>query len=193
MIELPAGVALTPSQTAGPYLEIGLLHGPLTERLVDESDPRAIRIHGVLLDGNREPVPDGLVEIWQANAAGRYAHPADDRTELPLEDGFSGFGRSGTVDAGRFEFITVKPGRVPWVDGRLQAPHLLAGVFARGLLKRVATRMYFPDEEAANAEDPVLLGLEPEQRATLVARAEDGGLRFDIVLQGAGQTTFFAV
>ncbi len=87
----------------------------------------------------------------------------------------------------------MKPGRVPWVDGRLQAPHLLVGVFARGLLKRVATRMYFPDEEAANAEDPVLLGLEPEERATLVARAEDGALRFDIVLQGAGQTTFFAV
>jgi protocatechuate 3,4-dioxygenase alpha subunit len=186
-------IALTPSQTAGPYLEIGLLHGPLTERLVDESDPRAIRVRGVLLDGNRDPVPDGMVEIWQANAAGRYAHPADDREELPLEDGFSGFGRSGTVDAGRFEFVTVKPGRVPWVDGRLQAPHLLVGVFARGLLKRVATRMYFPDEDAANAEDPVLLGLEPEQRATLVAHAEDGGLRFDIVLQGAGQTTFFAV
>ena len=87
----------------------------------------------------------------------------------------------------------MKPGRVPWVDGRLQAPHLLVGVFARGLLKRVATRMYFPDEEAANAEDPVLLGLEPAERATLVARAEDGALRFDIVLQGAGQTTFFAV
>jgi protocatechuate 3,4-dioxygenase alpha subunit len=79
------------------------------------------------------------------------------------------------------------------VDGRLQAPHLLVGIFARGLLKRVATRMYFPDEEAANAEDPVLLGLEPEERETLVARAEDGALRFDIVLQGAGQTTFFAV
>ena len=87
----------------------------------------------------------------------------------------------------------MKPGRVPWVDGRLQAPHLLVGVFARGLLKRVATRMYFPDEDAANAEDPVLLGLEPDARATLVARAEDGRLRFDIVLQGAGQTTFFAL
>jgi protocatechuate 3,4-dioxygenase alpha subunit len=89
--------------------------------------------------------------------------------------------------------VTVKPGRVPWDDGRLQAPHLLVSIFARGLLKRVATRMYFPDEEAANAEDPVLLGLEPEERATLVARAEDGALRFDIVLQGAGETTFFVV
>jgi len=187
-------LGLTPSQTSGPYLELGLLDGPIPSRLVDDSDPRAIRIEGVLLDGAGDPVPDGLIEIWQANAAGRYAHPADDRDDVPLETGFSGFGRSGTMDGGRFEFVTVKPGRVPWVDGRLQAPHLLVGVFARGLLKRVATRMYFPDEDAANAEDPVLLGLEPNAQATLVARAEaGGGLRFDIVLQGAGQTTFFAL
>ena len=186
-------LVLTPSQTAGPYLTIGLIDGPITNRLVDEADPRAIRISGVLLDGAGEPVADGLVEIWQANEAGRYAHPADDREDIPLEDGFGGFGRSATQDGGRFEFVTVKPGRVPWVDGRQQAPHLLVGVFARGLLKRVATRMYFPDEESANAEDPVLLGLEPDDRTTLLARAEEGALRFDIVLQGAGQTTFFAV
>jgi protocatechuate 3,4-dioxygenase, alpha subunit len=186
-------LALTPSQTTGPYLKIGLLGGPISNHLVDESDPRAIRFSGVLLDGAGNPVPDGMIEIWQANATGRYAHPADDREEIPLENGFTGFGRSGTEDGGRFEFVTVKPGRVPWVDGRFQAPHLLVGVFARGLMKRVATRMYFPDEETANAEDPVLLGLEPEERATLVARAEDGALRFDIVLQGAGQTTFFAM
>jgi protocatechuate 3,4-dioxygenase alpha subunit len=186
-------LAFTPSQTTGPYLTIGLLGGPVSNRLVDESDPRAIRLSGMLLDGAGDPVPDGMIEIWQANAAGRYAHPVDDRQEIPVEEGFTGFGRSATDDAGHFEFVTVKPGRVPWVDGRFQAPHLLVGVFARGLLKRVATRMYFPDEEAANAEDPVLLGLEPVERATLVARAEDGGLGFDIVLQGAGQTTFFAV
>jgi protocatechuate 3,4-dioxygenase, alpha subunit len=185
--------ALTPSQTTGPYLEIGLLGGPISSRLVQESDPRALHVSGVLLDGAGDPVPDGLIEIWQANAAGRYAHPVDDRDDIPLEQGFTGFGRSGTTGDGRFELVTVKPGRVPWVDGRLQAPHLLVGVFARGLLKRVATRMYFPDEETANAEDPVLLGLEPEESATLVARSEDGALRFDIVLQGAGQTTFFAV
>jgi protocatechuate 3,4-dioxygenase alpha subunit len=186
-------VALTPSQTAGPYLAIGLVGGPLTNRLVDASDPRALRVRGLLLDGAGDPVTDGLVEIWQANAAGRYAHPADDRAEIPLEDGFSGFGRSDTADGGRFEFVTVKPGRAPWVDGRLQAPHLLVGVFARGLLKRVATRMYFPGEERANAEDPVLAGLDPQERSTLVGRAEDGAVRFDVVLQGAGQTTFFAV
>jgi protocatechuate 3,4-dioxygenase alpha subunit len=187
-------VALTPSQTTGPFLTIGLLGGPIANQLVDASDARAIRIRGVLRDGAGEPVADGLIEIWQANEAGRYAHPADDREELALEDGFTGFGRSGTDNSGGFEFVTVKPGRVPWVDGRLQAPHLLVGVFARGLLKRVATRIYFPDEEVANTVDPVLLGLTPDERATLVARREeDGGLRFDIVLQGPGQTTFFAV
>ena len=186
-------VALTPSQTCGPYLSIGLLDGPVSNRLVDASDPRAIRIAGVLLDGAGEPVTDGMVEIWQANAAGRYAHPADDREKVPLEPGFDGFGRCGTENAGRFEFVTVKPGRVPWVDCRLQAPHLLVGVFARGLLKRVATRMYFPDEEAANADDPVLLGLASEERTTLIANAEEGALRFDVVLQGPGQTTFFAL
>jgi protocatechuate 3,4-dioxygenase alpha subunit len=185
-------LGLTPSQTSGPYLEIGLIGGPLSNRVVDESDPRALRIAGRLLDGAGDAVPDGMIEIWQANEAGRYAHPADTREEIPLEDGFVGFGRCATDASGDFAFVTVKPGRVPWVDGRLQAPHLLVGVFARGLLKRVATRMYFPDE-AANAEDPVLLGLEPEERATLVAHAEEHGLRFDIVLQGPGQTTFFAV
>ena len=186
-------LGLTPSQTSGPYLELGLLGGPIPSHLVDDSDPRAIMIEGVLLDGAGDPVPDGLIEIWQANPVGRYAHPADDREDIPVETGFSGFGRSGTVDGGRYGFVTVKPGRVPWVDGRLQAPHLLVGVFARGLLKRVATRMYFPDEDAANADDPVLLGLEAHARATLVARDEDGRLHFDIVLQGARQTTFFAL
>ncbi len=134
-----------------------------------------------------------MIEIWQANAAGRYAHPADDRAELALEDGFLGFGRSGTVGRRRFEFVTVKPGPVPWPDGGLQAPHLEVGVFARGLLKRPVTRIYFPDEEEANAADPVLSRLDDAARATLVAVAEDGGLRFDIRLQGSGHTTFFSV
>jgi protocatechuate 3,4-dioxygenase alpha subunit len=165
----------------------------VTPQLVSPDDPRAIRIRGSLLDGAGDPVPDGMVEIWQANAAGRYSHPLDTRTELLLEDGFSGFGRSGTEDGGRFEFVTVKPGRVPAADGALQAPHVVVGVFARGLLKRLATRMYFADEEAANAADPILAALAPEQRATLVARPEDGAYRFDIHLQGEQQTTFFAV
>jgi len=186
-------LGLTPSQTVGPYLKIGLLRDLIVPQLVDPTDPRAIRIHGQLLDGAGDRVPDGMVEIWQANAAGRYAHPADTRDDTPLEEGFGGFGRSGTVDEGRFEFVTVKPGPVPWPAGGMQAPHIDVGVFSRGLLKRLATRIYFPDEPEANEADPVLAALDPAERATLVAVADAGGLRFDIHLQGERQTTFFAV
>jgi len=182
-----------PSQTAGPYLSIGLLREHIRASVVPDDYPRAIRIRGRLLDGNGDPVPDGMVEIWQANAAGRYAHPDDTRTDIPLEEGFRGFGRSGTVDDGWFEFVTVKPGRVPGPDNELQAPHLVVLVFARGLLKQLVTRLYFPDESEANAADPILSELDEAERATLVARGEDGGLRFDIRLQGEGETTFFAV
>ena len=184
---------LTPSQTVGPYLSIGLLREHIGSSLVPDDDPRAFRIRGRVLDGNGDPVPDGMVEIWQANAAGRYASPADTRDDVSLEEGFQGFGRSGTVDDGWFEFVTVKPGRVPTEDGRPQAPHIVVGVFARGLLKRLVTRLYFPDEAEANLADPVLSGLDDGERATLVAHEADGGLRFDIRLQGDGQTTFFAV
>ena len=191
MTSAPPG--LSPSQTVGPYLSIGLLRDVVTPEVVPRDDPGALVIRGRLLDGAGDPVPDGMVEIWQASPAGRYSHPADAREDLALEEGFAGFGRSGTEDEGRFELVTVKPGAVPYPDGRLQAPHLVVGVFARGLLKRLATRMYFPDEEAANAADPVLALVAPERRATLVAVQEDGFLRFDIRLQGAGETVFFAV
>ena len=186
-------LGLTPSQTIGPYVSIGLFNEHMGSSLVSDDDPRAIRVTGRLLDGAGDPVVDGMVEIWQANAAGRDAHPADGREDVSLEEGFRGFGRSGTVDDGWFSFTTVKPGRVPMPDGRLQAPHIVVGVFARGLLKRLATRIYFPDEEEANASDPVLAELGDHERATLVARTDDGGVRFDIRLQGEGQTTFFAV
>lgn len=186
-------LGLTPSQTAGPYFTIALTGGAIGPELVSPDDPRAIRIRGRLIDGAGDPVPDGMIEIWQANAAGRYAHPSDTRAELPLEDGFTGFGRSQTVDDGWFDFVTVKPGTVPMPDGRRQAPHIVVGIFARGLLKRVVTRLYFPDEKEANAADPVLAGLADAERATLVAQQEAEGLRFDIRLQGAGQTTFFLV
>lgn len=186
-------LGLSPAQTVGPYLAIGLLRDLITPNVVDPGDPRALRLRGTLLDGAGEPVPDGMVEIWQANAAGRYAHPADTRAELDLEDGFLGFGRSGTAPGGRFEFVTVKPGPVPWPGGGMQAPHIEVGVFARGLLKHAVTRVYFPDEAEANAADPVLSRLDEAARSTLVAVAEDGGLRFDIRLQGPGHTTFFAV
>jgi protocatechuate 3,4-dioxygenase alpha subunit len=186
-------LGLTPSQTVGPYLRIGLLHDFITPNLVDPSDPHAIRLRGRLLDGDGNPVPDGMIEIWQANAAGRYNHPADTREDVPLEEGFLGFGRSHTENDGWYEFVTVKPGSVPWPAGGMQAPHVAVGVFGRGILKRIVTRIYFPEEGAANASDPVLSGLEAAERTTLIATAEDGGYVFHIHLQDPGQTTFFAV
>ncbi len=175
-------LGLTPSQTVGPYVSIGLLRELVPTALASRDDPAAVRIHGRLFDGAGEGVPDGMVEIWQADRDGRYG-----------TGGFLGFGRGGTEDAGGFEFVTVKPGRVSWPEGGLQAPHLAVGVFARGLLKRVVTRLYFPDERAANDEDPVLSALSPAQREALVAVPDGDDLRFDIHLQGASQTTFFAV
>ena len=175
-------VLLTGSQTVGPYLHLGLVGDLIPAEIVPREQPGAIVIRGRLLDGAGEPVPDGMIETWQADPAGRYN-----------TGGFGGLGRSGTVDGGTFEIVTVKPGRVPFPDGGLQAPHLAVGVFARGLLKRLATRLYFPDEAEANASDPVLGLLSDAERATLIAVPEDGALRFDIRLQGAGQTTFFAV
>ncbi len=185
--------ALTPSQTIGPFLAIQVPYEG-EERMVPENDPDAIHLHGSIYDGEGELVDDALVEIWQANRAGRYAHPEDGRDDLPLEEGFTGFGRCATDGEGRFEFITVKPGPVPGPGGRMQAPHLDVSVFARGLLKRLVTRIYFPDEAEANAADPVLSLIEDEaERQTLIAQQEDGALRFDIRLQGEGETAFFVV
>jgi protocatechuate 3,4-dioxygenase, alpha subunit len=179
--------ALTPSQTVGPFFAIGLLDviGP---EVVAPGTPGAIQIEGRLLDGAGDAVPDGMVEIWGADPDGVYPQPGE-----PAPGEFTGFGRSGTDLDGRFSFVTLKPGRVPGPEGQPQAPHLAVGVFARGLLKRLATRMYFPDEHGANAADPVLALLDEEARSTLIARGEDGVLRFDVRLQGEGETTFFAV
>jgi protocatechuate 3,4-dioxygenase alpha subunit len=183
----------TASQTVGPFFIIGLPDDALAE-LVPPDHPDAIRLGGVVLDGAGEPVDDALIEVWQANRAGRYAHPEDTREEIPLEDGFDGFGRCATDPNGLYSFVTVKPGPVPAPEGGMQAPHIEMSVFARGLLKRLATRVYFPDEPEANEADPVLSSIEdPAERSTLVAQPEDGGVRFDIHLQGDRQTTFFSV
>jgi protocatechuate 3,4-dioxygenase, alpha subunit len=188
------GLSPTPSQTVGPYFEIGTDDGFIGPQLVPPDRPDAVRLYGVVRDGEDAPVVDAMIEIWQANAAGRYAHPEDTRAEVPLEDGFDGFGRAITDDDGRYELVTVKPGRVPGLNGAWQAPHIEVSVFARGLLKRLVTRVYFPDEAEANAEDPVLSSIEdPGARASLVAVEDGGGLRFDIKLQGDRETTFFAV
>jgi protocatechuate 3,4-dioxygenase alpha subunit len=181
----------TPSQTIGPFFHEALLDKNYTELLSPEH-PEGIRIEGTVYDGAGEIVTDAMVEIWQANRAGRYDHPADDREELSLDEDFSGFGRSGTDRGGRFSFLTVKPGPVPGPGGEVQAPHVMVSVFARGLLKRLVTRIYFPDEQEANAVDPVLSSIEDQElRRTLIARDEGDVLRFDIRLQGDGQTAFF--
>jgi protocatechuate 3,4-dioxygenase alpha subunit len=181
----------TPSQTIGPFFNDALLDRDRSE-LVSSDHPAAIKIRGTVYEGAGEVVPDAMVEIWQANRAGRYDHPADDRKDLTLDEDFSGFGRSGTDARGEFSFVTVKPGPVPGPNGQLQAPHVMVSVFARGLLKRLVTRIYFPDEEEANAADPVLSSIEDQKlRRTLIARDEGDALRFDIRLQGDGQTAFF--
>lgn len=182
----------TPSQTVGPFFSIGL-PGTDSELLPAESEA-AIRVSGTVYDGEGQTVDDALVEIWQANSAGRYDHPEDDRDNAPLLEGFRGFGRGETDDRGCFVFVTVKPGPVPAPDGGMQAPHILLSVFARGLLKRVATRIYFPEETAGNEADPVLDVVDPGRRDTLVAMADGPrSYRFDVRLRGEGETVFFDV
>jgi protocatechuate 3,4-dioxygenase alpha subunit len=181
----------TPSQTAGPFFHIGLPSDGKNE-LVAVDDPDAIEIEGTVFDGEGTPVVDALIEIWQANGAGRYNDPQDDRPGPPIDERFTGFGRCATDDEGRFRFRTVKPGPVPGPGGTTQAPHIDVSVIARGLLKRLVTRIYFPGEERANREDPILALIEdPERRATLLAVDQDGGYRFDIHLQGERETAFF--
>jgi protocatechuate 3,4-dioxygenase alpha subunit len=181
----------TTSQTVGPFFTIGLNWlnkidlagaGVLGERLT---------VAGRVLDGDGKPVPDALIEIWQANSHGKYAHPEDAQNK-PLEPGFQGYGRVGVDENGRFLFATIKPGAVPGADGRMQAPHIAVSVFTRGLLLRLVTRIYFP-EEAANANDYVLSLVEPARRGTLIARktAAQGALEWDIILQGTEETVFF--
>jgi protocatechuate 3,4-dioxygenase alpha subunit len=178
------------SQTVGPYLHIGLTWLN-TDRI---AGPRAkgerVVIQGRVLDGDGVGVSDGLVEIWQANAAGKYAHP-EDRQKKSLEKGFRGFGRIPTDARGRFRFSTIKPGPVPGPGGRLQAPHLNVTVFMRGLLKQLSTRIYFPGEPL-NAQDPILRRVPAARRATLLARRKAKGLlEWNVVLQGRGETVFF--
>jgi protocatechuate 3,4-dioxygenase, alpha subunit len=181
----------TPSATVGPYLAIGLTwdDGP---HVVEPGTPGAIWLRGAVVDGNGDPVPDALVETWQADPDGRFDHPDDPRGAAP-RPGFRGFGRSQTVGAGEYAICTLKPGRVPDGAGGLQAPHVDVSVFARGLLDRIVTRIYFADEAEANAEDPVLRSVPEDRRGTLVARSTDDGYRLDIRLQGDGETVFFAV
>jgi protocatechuate 3,4-dioxygenase alpha subunit len=188
---------LTSSQTVGPFFAPTLLRKDAVRHVLVEPETvgERIRIEGHVLDGDRLPVPDALVEIWQANAHGRYHHPRD-QGPAPLDPSFMGFGRSGTENEGLYWFETIKPGPVPFDQERWQAPHICITVFARGLLNHLVTRLYFADE-VANGSDPVLLSVPEHRRATLLAACHQEGTRavyrFDIVLQGEGETVFFNI
>src|SRR5205085_5913273 len=155
-----------------------------------------IAIEGRVIDGDRAAVPDAVIELWQANAAGRYNHPDDTQSDKPLDPRFHGFGRAATDGDGRFRFTTIKPGPVPGRGNALQAPHISVAIFARGMLIHLYTRIYFADEPA-NAGDPLLSSIEdPAVRGTLLARADPVNpalYRFDIVLQGDNETAFLDV
>jgi protocatechuate 3,4-dioxygenase alpha subunit len=159
-----------------------------------------IRIEGRVLDGDRKHIEDALIELWQADSSGRYHHPADDRADLPLDPAFSGFGRCASdFQTGAFAFLTIKPGPAPHPNGGTQAPHISLTIQARGMLNPTFTRLYFSDEAAANAVDPVLLSVPEGRRSTLIAsRADANGssvptYQFDIRYQGDDETVFFDV
>ena len=182
----------TPSATVGPYLAIGL-NWPDGAWAAAEGTPGGIWIRGRIFDGAGDLVPDAMVETWQADPDGRFPSPEDPRGASAYP-GFRGYSRVATVHPpGEFAVFTLKPGRVPDGEGGLQAPHVDVSVFARGVLDRVVTRVYFADEADANAEDPVLQALPEDRRGTLVAQPTDDGYRLDIRLQGDGETVFFAL
>ena len=187
---------LTPSQTVGPFFHGALHRAGSNDLTAGGARGERIAIEGRVLDGDGVPCDDALIEIWQANAAGRYAHPDDPQSADRPDPGFTGFGRTSTDAGGRYRFATIRPGRVQGPGGVLQAPHVNVGIFARGLLRRLCTRIYF-GEEPSNGTDPVLASIaDPVARRTLLAARESGAgpearYRFDIVLQGPGETVFF--
>jgi protocatechuate 3,4-dioxygenase alpha subunit len=187
-MSLPA----TTSQTVGPYFDIGF-EWLNRDNLVGEGvSGERVTIQGRVVDGDGISVPDAVLEIWQANAHGKYDHP-EDTQDKPLEPGFKGYGRVPTTADGMFRFATIKPGPVPGPNGKEQAPHVVVSVFMRGVLRRMVTRIYFPDD-ARNASDAILNLVEPARRSTLIAKKAAGGpgaLEWNVVLQGPEETVFF--
>jgi protocatechuate 3,4-dioxygenase alpha subunit len=184
---------LTPSQTVGPFFHDELLREARNVVAGPGVESGSIRIEGRVYDGDGAPIDDAMVEIWQADAEGRYLHPADERGSRS-KSGFIGFGRSGTDESGRYWFETIKPGPVSLEADQFQAPHINVQVFARGLLDHLTTRIYFSDE-AANSTDRVLSSVEESRRHTLIAerssRDQHVVYNFDIILQGHNETVFF--
>jgi protocatechuate 3,4-dioxygenase, alpha subunit len=184
----------TTSQTVGPFFKIGLEWLNRDNLAGEGVSGDRVTIQGRVFDGDGVPVRDAILEIWQANAHGKYDHP-EDTQDKPLEPGFKGYGRVPVSAEGVFRFVTIKPGPVPGPKGKEQAPHLAISVFMRGLLKRLVTRMYFPDD-GRNAADPILSLVEPARRPTLIAKKTAGGsgtLEWNVVLQGLDETVFFDV
>jgi protocatechuate 3,4-dioxygenase alpha subunit len=186
----PFRLGTTPSATVGPYLAIGLTW-PDGQWAAAEGTPGGFWLRGRVVDGNGDVVPDAMVETWQADPDGRFASPEDPRGAW-AHPGFRGYARAATL-SGEFAVFTVKPGPVPDGAGGRQAPHVDVSVFARGLLDRVVTRIYFADEADANATDPVLRSLPEDRRTTLLATPTGDGYRFDVHLQGEHETVFFAL
>jgi protocatechuate 3,4-dioxygenase alpha subunit len=190
----------TPSQTVGPYFTMRLTGEGQNVLTAPETIGTRIRIEGRVLDGDRRHIEDALVELWQADAHGRYHHPADTRTDVPADAAFVGFGRCASdFETGAYSFLTVKPGAVPHPSGGMQAPHISLVIQARGMLHQTYTRLYFPDEAEANAVDPVLSSVAEERRGTLIAELVESAdssvptYRFDIRYQGEDETVFFDV
>jgi protocatechuate 3,4-dioxygenase, alpha subunit len=190
----------TPSQTVGPYFTMRLSGEGENVLTNPETVGQRIRVEGRVLDGDRRHIEDALIELWQADSAGRYHHPADDRTDVPLDPSFNGFGRCASdFQTGGYSFLTIKPGPVPHPQGGMQAPHLSLTIQARGMLDPTFTRLYFADEEAANATDPVLRSVPDSRRPTLIAALVENAessvptYRFDIRYQGDDETAFFDV
>jgi protocatechuate 3,4-dioxygenase alpha subunit len=190
----------TPSQTVGPFFHLGMERPQWADLTAGNPRGERIAIAGRVLDGDGAPVPDAVIEVWQANAAGRYNHPDDRRDDAPLDPGFRGFGRVATDAAGGFRLVTIKPGPVPGRGNAWQAPHLNVAIFARGLLRHLHTRIYFAGDPR-NTADPLLSAIGDEAvRGTLLARPKAGGeesepplWHFDIVLQGDNETVFLDI
>lgn len=185
----------TPSQTVGPFFHYGLFTRGGENILVDDlTKGQRIIIRGQVLDGQGQPVPDAMLEIWQADVNGYFNHPADPHHDK-ADPHFRGFGRADTVNNGQFTFKTIKPGIVPFDAARNQAPHINVRVFSRGMLTHAYTRLYFSDEAEANENDPILNLVPEDRRHTLIAHPEETGdlptYCFNILLQGEDETVFF--
>ncbi|WP_312253289.1 protocatechuate 3,4-dioxygenase subunit alpha [Stenotrophomonas sp.] len=181
----------TPWQTVGPYYRLGLEPLYRVEIAPAQAQGERVQVQGQVFDGEGVPVSDAVLEIWQADAQGIYAHAEDPRCD-DHDPSFDGWGRVPTDDQGRFVFSTVKPGRVPGLRGEAQAPHLVVLVFMRGLLQATRGRIYFSDE-ASNGDDAILALVPAERRHTLVAQAQGQGVyHWDVRMQGPDETVFFA-